>query len=158
MSQYIEEIIASKEENLIIQYFATWTKYKKLYGEMTLILMRNGHFFEIYGLNEHHDILQHISNICNLMITKKNKSKIEVNISNCYMLGVQYLCIEKYIKILLTNGFTIVIIDQTSPPPKPTRHVTEILTPGTYIDNTIDNKYILSIYIEQIKQTKNQNS
>jgi DNA mismatch repair protein MutS len=158
MSQYIEEIICTKDENLIIQYFSIWTKYKKLYGDMTLILMRNGHFFEIYGLSEHHDILQHVSNICNLMITKKNKSKIEVNISNCYMLGVQYLCIEKYIKILLTNGFTIVIIDQTSPPPKPTRHVTEILTPGTYIDNTIDNKYILSIYIEQIKQTKNQNS
>jgi DNA mismatch repair protein MutS len=142
---------------LIFQYFTIWTKYKKLYGDLTLILLRNGHFYEIYGLPEHHDILQYVSNICNLTITKKNKSKIEVNMSNCYMLGVQYLSVEKYIKILLNNGFTIVIIDQTSPPPKPTRHITEILTPGTYIDNTIDNKYILSIYIEQIKQIKNQN-
>jgi len=150
MSQYIEEIIYSKEENLITQYFLTWNKYKKLYGDMTIVFMRNGHFYEIYGLNEHNEILQHISNITNLLITKKNKSKLEVNMSNCYMLGVQYLCVEKYYKILLNNSFTIVVIDQTSPPPRPTRHITEILTPATYIDNSIDNKYILSVYVEQI--------
>lgn len=155
---YIEEIVCSKDENLIVQYFATWTKYKKMYGDLTLVFMRNGHFYEIYGLNEHIDILQHVSNITNLQITKKNKSKIEVNISNCYMLGVQYLCVEKYLKMLLNNGFTIVIIDQTSPPPKPTRHVTEILTPGTYIDNTIDNKYILSVYVEQLNNDQLKSS
>ena len=46
-----------------------------------------------------------------MIVSKKNKSIIEVSIKNPYMLGFPSSCLSKYLKIMIDNNYTIVIID-----------------------------------------------
>ena len=68
------------------------------------------------------------------------------------MAGFPSPVLSKYIPILLQNNFTVVLIEQTTPPPNPERDVTKIYSPGTDIDNisSMDENNISSIFIESI--------
>ena len=65
--------------------------------------------------------------------------------------GFPLLSIQKYENILLNNNYTVVIVEQITPPPNPERGVTRIVSPGTTIDgyNKQENHYLMSIYIEK---------
>ena len=56
------------------------------------------------------------------------------------MLGFPSVSLSKFLKILIDNKFTVIVIDQTTPPPNPRRSVTGVYSPSTFIENTsIDN-------------------
>lgn len=74
------------------------------------------------------------------------------------MLGFPYITLNKFLKILIDNGYTVVIGDQITPPPNPKRAITGVYSPRTYLDdNTPDANNILSIYIEEIYNEINHN-
>ena len=54
------------------------------------------------------------------------------------MTGAPIRSASKIINKFLKRNYTIVIIEQTSESPKPTREITQIITPSTYI-NEIEN-------------------
>ena len=74
------------------------------------------------------------------------------------MLGFPIISTMKFINILIDNNFTVIKIDQVTDPPKPERAITGIYSPGTNIDNITkpQSNNILSIYLEDIKQNKNE--
>ena len=74
------------------------------------------------------------------------------------MIGFPIVSTSKFINILIDNLFTIVKIDQVTEPPKPKRQITGIYSPGTKIDNINkpQSNNILSIYLEEIKQSKTE--
>ena len=91
-----------------------------------------------------------------IRITRKN-NKIEnapINSGNPYMAGVTSIAFTKYMRLLVNNNYTIVKIDQVTPPPNPKREVTRIYSPGTYWEetNNTENFSIFSIYIEGLPQ------
>lgn len=136
------------------QYFFYQDKYEKKYGkEKTIVFMQIGSFHEAYMINDKGYDLYKLQDIMNTIVTRKNKNK-ELSDKNPNMLGFPSISKDKYIKILVDNGFTVVIVDQTTEPPEPKREVTGIFSPGTYIsnNNTSDANNILSIYIEDEKQ------
>lgn len=138
---------------MIIDDYIFYTKeYKRKYGDKTIVLMQVGSFFELYSITEDTDSeIYKIADVCNILISKKNKSISEVNSSNPLMAGFPLYTISKYQNILLQNNYTIVMIEQITEPPNPERKVTEILSPGMNINsNTKKTNYLMSIYYEKI--------
>jgi len=140
---------------MLIDDYLIYTKdYKKLYGENTIVLMQVGSFFELYSIIDDIDSdIYKIADICNITISKKNKSIKEVDIHNPLMAGFPLYVINKFQNILLQNNYTIVMIEQVSEPPNPERKVTEILSPGMNINiNSKKSNNLMVIYYEKINQ------
>lgn len=139
--------------SLITTYLDTQERYTKKYGDKTIVLMQVGSFHEAYATDTRGHNLFKLASILNMVCTKKDKEK-EVSEQYPYMVGFPTVAKSKYIKILVDNSFTVVIIDQVTPPPNPQRDITGIYSPGTYIDNTNipDSNNIVAFYIEEEKQ------
>ena len=61
---------------MIIDDYIFYTKeYKCKYGDKTIVLMQVGSFFDLYSITEDTDSeIYKITDICNILISKKNKS------------------------------------------------------------------------------------
>jgi DNA mismatch repair protein MutS len=141
--------------SIIKQYFDYQLKYESIYGkDKTLVLIQIGSFYEAYATEQSGYNLKEISELLNIVYTQKDKSIKEISLKNPIMVGVPTVAINKYLKILVDDGYTIIIIDQVTPPPNPERKVTGIYSSGTYIEeqNIPDSNNIVSVYIEDEKQ------
>ena len=128
---------------LIKEYLELTKEYSIEYGELTIILMQNGAFFEVYGLKDKNNIyLSDFSRICDLNIVEKNVIIDGYQVINA---GFKIHLIEKYIKKLQDNGYTIIVYEEEGEDPiKKTkiRNKTGIYSPGTYIYNEADTEQI----------------
>jgi DNA mismatch repair protein MutS len=125
--------------------------YEKKYKEKTLVLMQVGSFYEAYATNENGPNLQNISELLNIICTRKNKSIKEISLKNPYMLGFPIVAFNKYINILIESGYTVILVDQVTPPPEPKREVTNVYSPGTYVNGPqkSDSNYVCCIYLAE---------
>ncbi len=141
------------------QYLSYHKKYQKIYGEKGLVLMQVGSFYEMYATDTEGPSLKDIADLLNTVCTKKDKNVKEVSISNPYLVGFPMVATDKFVSLLIKNGYTLIMVDQVTQPPEPKRQVTNIYSPSTYIGttNTVDNNYAVSIYIEYEKQKNNHN-
>ena len=141
-------------KTIIDEYLFYHDKYVKLYGKNSIVFMMVGGFYEAYSTDTLGPDLSKISEVTNLVKTKKDKTVSSVTKKNPYMMGFNNAALDKFLKILVDNGFTVVIIDQITPPPKPKRAVTGVYSAGTFLNNntSIDNNNIISIYVEDEKQ------
>jgi DNA mismatch repair protein MutS len=141
---------------IVHEYLYQQEKYAKKYGiDKTIVFMEIGTFYESYATDTRGFNLKELSEVMNLTRTRKNKknaTKVSTEKSP-YLLGFPSVSYEKYLKILINNGYTAVIYKQT-PPPQCKHVFVGIFSPGTYIDNTFtpDSNYIISLYIEDEKQ------
>ena len=145
-----------KEDNLIQTYFKYQIENEKKYGKNTVILMQVGSFFEMYGVdNEIEKIgnLKKITSMLNILLSRRDKKILENNKKNALMAGIPTRSLKRYLNILLQNNYTVVLIEQVSQPPNPIRKITNIFSPGTYIDEITqsDSNNIVSIYLEKNK-------
>jgi DNA mismatch repair protein MutS len=141
------------------QYIHYHNKYIKQYGTKSLVLMQVGSFYEMYATDTIGPNLKEIGDMINTVCTKKDKSIKEVSLKNPYLVGFPMVATEKFVSILIKNGYTLIMVDQVTDPPEPKREVTNIYSPSTYIGNTniIDTNYATCIYIEYEKQKNNNN-
>ena len=151
---------AESNDKLYNIYFNWQEEYQAKYGQETVVLCQVGAFFEIYGVDnevEQVGVADQVASILNIQCTLKNKKKGPSNDrKNPKMCGFQPPYLHRHLEILLANNWTVVIIEQVTPPPNPKREITRIYSPGTYIDNEtrIDNNYVASIFIESGKCLK----
>ena len=141
-------------------YIEYTNEYIQKYGEKTIIFMEVGGFYEIYGVNNEYEIsganMEEISSLLNIQVSRKNKNIIENSRTNPLMAGFPSHSVKKFIDILINNNYTIVFVEQTTPPPKVISKVTNILSPSTYIDNLtsyMENK-LMVIYIDKQQDWK----
>jgi DNA mismatch repair protein MutS len=136
------------------QYIFNHNKYKKIHGEKTLVLMQVGSFYEMYATETEGPNLKEIADLINTVCTKKDKNIKEVSIKNPYLVGFPMVAVDKFVSILINNGFTLVMIDQVTPPPDPQRKVTNIYSPSTYIGTTLSvtTNYAACLYFEYEQQ------
>ena len=150
------------KDKLIDSYFGIQSEYQNQYGNKTVVLMEVGSFYELYAVNERdYDNLREISSLINIRVTRKNtKCGSDVSKSNPYMAGVTSIALSKYVKLLVEGGYTVVQVDQVTPPPNPTRDVVKVHSPGTYEaeeDYSISGEnYLLSLYIEAFQNDGNK--
>jgi DNA mismatch repair protein MutS len=140
---------------MIIDEYIEYTKTHKLkYGDKCIVLMQIGSFFEIYSINDElSDDIYLIGDICNIQISRKNKSIKEVSLSNPLMAGFPLHSLNKFTHLLLNNNYTIVLVEQVTEPPNPQRKITEILSPGMNlnISNNKINNFLMVLYYEIIQ-------
>ena len=143
------------KEILVKDYFDIHNFYSEIYGKnRTIILMQVGAFHECYSCDiEGLDLIYLASNL-NVVCTKKN-SKEPVSKSNPRMIGFPIEVIQVFIDKLCGLNYTVVLIDQTSEPPKPKREITGIYSPSTFINSTnIQNSNksssIVSLVLEKV--------
>ena len=123
--------------NLLNKYLEYQINFEKKYGKQTLVLMQVGSFFEIYGVNNEKEKigdLQKVTEILNITLTRRNKAILENSRENCLMAGIPTRSLKRYLNILLQNNYTIILIEQVTEPPNPKREITNIYSPGTYIE------------------------
>ena len=144
--------------SITVRYLHEYNKYKKQYGKYTLVLMQVGSFYEMYSTDTDGPNLKEIADLLNTVCTKKDKHGKEVSISNPYLVGFPMVATDKFVSLLIKNGYTLVMIDQTTQPPEPKREVTNIFSPSTYVGTTINagNTYAACIYFEYEKQINNK--
>ena len=121
---------------LVKEYLEYTKKYKALYGNNTLVLMQVGSFFECYaiakpsGTYEGSNIID-FTNINDMIIAKKNTC---IGEDNVVMAGFGLGQLDKYVKKMLNNGYTVVVFTQDVQAKNTTRSLACIYSPGTYFD------------------------
>jgi len=138
---------------MIIDDYLEYAKtYKGKYGDKCIVLMQVGSFFEMYSIKDDtSEDIYTIADICNIQISRKNKTIPDVSISNPLMAGFPLYTLNKFTTILLNNNYTIVLIEQVTEPPNPERKITEILSPGMNVNVAgRRNNYMMVLYYEFI--------
>ena len=143
--------------SILNEYINFRNEYISKYGDNTLVLLQNGTFFEIYAVVNDTEQLGEVNiyeicqSILGIVVSKRNKKIKEINRQNFLQAGFGVDYATKYIKILLNHSYTVVLVRQVTEKPNIERKVTEIYSPGTYIENfnNNDTNYLMSIYIEQ---------
>ncbi len=142
MNHYTKEIFVK-------DYFDIHNHYVKQFGRSTLILMQVGSFHEAYNTDTDGPDLYYLGERINMTVTQKNKSK-ELSTSNPRMMGFPSYIVEDMIERIVSLGYTIIRIDQTTEPPNPKREVVGIFSPSTILNNS-NNKYLISIIFDGLK-------
>ena len=125
--------------------------YKKEYGDQSIVLYMCGSFYEIYGLDPEYIYIKKICELLNIQLSKRNKAIPEVSRSNSYMAGFPVHSLHRFVPVLTAAGYTVILIDQVTPPPNPKRQKTHVYSAGTYIDASLqpDNNYLMIVVLIQ---------
>lgn len=120
-----------------------------------LVLMAVGSFHECYNTDEDGPDLHTIGEKLDMIVTQKNKSK-PLTTTNPRMMGFPSYIVDDAIEKIISIGYTVVRIDQTTEPPNPKREVVGIYSASTHINsNTNINNNIVCITIDGLKLKTN---
>ena len=142
---------------IIDDYLNYHDEYNKKYGENTVILMQVGSFYEMYSIIENDPFMKKISDLTNLVLSRKNKAIKEVSRANSLIMGFPCFAYQKFIDILTENNYTIILIEQIKNGINIDRKITEIISKSTYISNgtngipSTKSNYIMVMYFEELK-------
>jgi DNA mismatch repair protein MutS len=140
---------------VITEYFELYKTYSEKYKPIAL-LMQIGSFYEMYGIENDVEKINEatkFSSILNIQLTRKNKQIVGNDIFNPLMLGFPVNSLDKYLPLLLSNNYTVVLNEQITPAPNPQRKVTKIISPGVQLDFiTDDSNNIVSVFFEIVNK------
>ncbi len=157
MREEVQELLDDKKTLLTVTYFKLQRLFEKKYGTNTVVLMEIGTFFEVYEVNNDEEQVgkaKEIAELLNIQLTRKNKSILENSAENPIMAGVPAISLEKHLaRIISEQKYTVVIIRQRGLPPKVSRYLDTVVSPGTNFDFVIDQdeNNITSLVVDQIK-------
>lgn len=157
--------------SMINEYFEIYEEKCKEYGPKTAVLYACGSFYEVYSIDNETEKIgnaQEIANVLHIVYTSKNKNlKCSRTSPNFCGFGTAY--IDKYLDILLSEGYTAVIVDQLEESSNKSgklvkRGITAVYSPsllpldndkieGPIESDTNGNTYessLMSIFIEEI--------
>lgn len=122
---------------LVKEYLEITKKYKALYGERTLVLMQVGSFYECYAIKKSKNVYEgsnilEFTQINDMIIANKNTS---IDNNEVVMAGFCLAQKDKYVKKMITHGYTVLVYDQDSDTKNTTRSLDCIYSPGTFFDN-----------------------
>ncbi|MBT5934481.1 DNA mismatch repair protein [Sulfurimonas sp.] len=156
-SSDVNEILNNKEKLLTQTYFELQRHFEEKYGSDTVVFMEIGTFYEVYEVNNDEEQIgkaKEIAELLNIQLTKKNKSIIENSDKNPLLAGVPAVSFERYLSRLINEQkYTIIVVKQKGKPPKISRYIAQIVSPGTNFEHIIDNddNYIVSIVVDKYK-------
>jgi len=153
----VSSILNNKDRLLTQSYFDLQKHFEDKYGTDTVVFMEIGTFFEVYEVNNDDEQIgkaKEIAELLNIQLTKKNKNIIENSDKNPLLAGVPAVSFERYLSRLISEQkYTIVVVKQKGNPPKISRYVSQIVSPGTNFEHIIDNddNYIVSLLVDKHK-------
>ena len=141
--------------NLHEEYFNLTEKYTNKYGNKTVLLMQVGAFYEVYGLltedrKDCRSKIYDIGELCDIAVVEKKQCIGDLQLLMC---GFRDYSVEKYVKKIQNDGYTIVVYSQKGTGKNVQRELTNIYSPGSYISTDNDNisNYTTCIWVENIK-------
>ena len=144
---------------IVDDYLKHTLKWKKEYGEKTIVLMQVGSFFEVYALKDENGNLtgsniEDFSQINDMIIAEKAKQIIDSQ--KVVMAGFGLTQYEKYVKKLQEHGYTIAVYTQDIQGKNTSRSLAEIISPGTFFshDSEILSNISMSMWINHVKANK----
>jgi DNA mismatch repair protein MutS len=122
---------------LVEEYLEHTKNYKAVYGDKTLVLMQVGSFYECYAIKKGEGIYEgsnivDFAQINDMVIANKNTT---VNDNDVVMAGFGLPQLDKYVKRMLNNGYTVIIFAQDLQMKNTSRSLMAIYSPGTYFDS-----------------------
>lgn len=152
---------AAARVGLTDEYFLHVEKYKNIYGPETVVLLQNGSFYEMYGIdNASEKIFPEIKDICetlDIFLSRKNKGIKENGRNNPLMAGFPTWSCEKHIQKLLDHGHTVVLFEQREiqggdiqgSAPAYERVLTQVLSPSLQSEyhRSIDAQHCICFYM-----------
>jgi len=154
----VNALLNDKKLLLTEVYFKLQEHFEEKYGANTVVFMEIGTFVEVYEVNN--DDLQigkakEMAELLNIQLTKKNKTIVENSVKNPLLAGVPTISFERYLnRLIQEKKYTIIYIKQRGEPPKVSRYVAQIISPGTNFDYTTDSEdnYIVSLLVDKHKE------
>lgn len=141
--QEMEQLLKDTDRSLIEVYFELQGECEKKYGLNTIVLMEVGSFFEVYGVDSEEVKIgkpKEVAEILNLQLTRRNKMFAENSLKNPLLAGFPTAAFERYMtRLIQENKYTIVVVRQEGVPPKITRYIEKILSPGVNFDYSLDH-------------------
>ena len=137
-------------------YIQYCNQYTEKYGDKTVVFMQVGDFFELYAIQNENEKLGadifKIAELCNIQVSRKNKSILEISRQNPLMAGFPIAAISKFIQVMLQANYTCVLIRQVTLPPNPKREVTEIISPSmTLTTQSNEGTFLMVIHWDMTK-------
>ena len=151
------KILNNKDKLLTQSYFELQRFFEEKYGDDSVVFIEIGSFFEVYEINNEKEQVgkaKEVAELLNIQLTKKNKNIVENSDKNPLLAGVPTVSFERYLNRLISEQkYTIIVVKQKGLPPKLTRYVSQIISPGTNFDHIVDNddNYIVSILVDKYK-------
>jgi DNA mismatch repair protein MutS len=158
LSSDVEKILNNKDKLLTQIYFDLQKHFEAKYGNDTVVFMEIGTFFEVYEVNNDDEQVgkaKEIAELLNIQLTKKNKKIIENSEKNPLLAGVPAVSFERYLsRLIAEQKYTVIVVKQKGNPPKISRYISQIVSPGTNFEHIIDNddNYIVSLLIDKFKE------
>jgi DNA mismatch repair protein MutS len=156
-SSDVDKILNNKDKLLTQIYFDLQRYFEEKYGSDTVVFMEIGTFFEVYEVNNEDEQVgkaKEIAELLNIQLTKKNKNIIENSDKNPLLAGVPAVSFERYLnRLIAEQKYTVIVVKQKGNPPKISRYISQIVSPGTNFDHIVDNddNYIVSILVDKFR-------
>jgi len=156
-SSDVSKILNTKDKLLTQIYFDLQRFFEQKYGHDTVVFMEIGTFFEVYEVNNDDEQIgkaKEIAELLNIQLTKKNKKIIDNSEKNPLLAGVPAVSFERYLnRLIQEQKYTVIVVKQKGNPPKISRYISQIVSPGTNFEHIVDNddNYIVSILIDKIR-------
>ncbi len=160
-SSDVSGILNNKDRLLTQTYFDLQRFFEDKYGRDTVVFMEIGTFYEVYEINNDDEQVgkaKEIAELLNIQLTKKNKSIIENSEKNPLLAGVPAVSFERYLSRLISEQkYTVIVVKQKGNPPKISRYVSQIVSPGTNFDHIVDNddNFIVSLIVDRYRGVYN---
>jgi DNA mismatch repair protein MutS len=107
---------------------------------------------EFYATEDEGPNLRKLSEVLNIIVSRKDKSITVVDRHNPHMMGYPLVSHQKFLKMMLDNGYVVVVTEQVTPPPHPVRKITGVYTSATNIDDTNpNNNFLMTIFLEEVQ-------
>ncbi len=157
LSSDVSDILNNKDKLLTQTYFELQRYFEDKYGNDTVVFMEIGTFFEVYEVNNDDEQIgkaKEIAELLNIQLTKKNKSIVENSDKNPLLAGVPAVSFERYLnRLIAEQKYTVIVVKQKGNPPKISRYIAQIVSPGTNFDHIVDNddNYIVSILVDKYR-------
>ncbi len=151
----VSSILNNKEKLLTQTYFDLQRYFEEKYGKDTVVFIEIGTFFEVYEVNNDDEQIgkaKEIAELLNIQLTKKNKNIIENSDKNPLLAGVPAVSFERYLsRLIQEQKYTVIVVKQKGNPPKISRYISQIVSPGTNFEHIVDNddNYIVSILVDK---------
>jgi len=156
-SSDVNDILNNKDRLLTQIYFDLQRYFEAKYGHDTVVFMEIGTFFEVYEVNNDEEQIgkaKEIAELLNIQLTKKNKNIVENSDKNPLLAGVPAVSFERYLNRLISEQkYTVIVVKQKGNPPKISRYISQIVSPGTNFDHIVDNddNYIVSLLVDKYR-------
>ena len=153
----VTSILNNKDRLLTQTYFDLQRYFENKYGNDTVVFMEIGTFYEVYEVNNDEEQIgkaKEIAELLNIQLTKKNKNIIENSDKNPLLAGVPAVSFERYLSRLISEQkYTVIVVKQKGTPPKISRYIAQIVSPGTNFEHIVDNddNYIVSLLVDCYK-------